>query len=217
MTDEKDNENSETLALLRNLTRAEPVFLVLNLLIGANIALVRGLHVTVLNEKWSTSVETIPVGASLVFLCIFGLFLTAGVHLLRRSLIEIIYLDAFDKVRAQWKGSSEPTRKQLLDTGFVPRKLVFKKTNRESNSYYLVMHQKYKEEIQEQVGCFAVRSMYYRAPNFGLVVGRSRLNCRRCFEFSRWLCRSVDCVGIRSICMLRSFPALLSADYLCGF
>jgi hypothetical protein len=148
--DEKANDKSETLALLRNLTKAEPVLLILNLLLGANTALVRGLHVTVLHERWSTAVETVPVGAALAFLCVFGLFLTAGVGLLRRALIEIIYLNAFDKARARWKGSSEPTRTQLLGTGCVPQKLILEKANRESNDHYSVMHQEHEEAMQEQ-------------------------------------------------------------------
>lgn len=148
MADEKNNEKSETLSLLRILTKAEPVLLVVNLLLGANIALVRGMHVTLLHEKWPTVVKTLPVGAALVFLCMFGLFLTAGMHLLRRALMEITCLDLFGKVQAQWLASSKPTRTELLATGFVPQKLILNKANRESNAYYLEMHQKYEEEIQ---------------------------------------------------------------------
>lgn len=151
MADEKSNEKSETLALLGSLTKAEPVLLVLNLFLGANIALVSGLHVGVLHEKWSVAIETIPVGAAAIFLCLFGLFLTAGIHQLRKVIVEIIYSEPVWAMRtALSKASLDPPRQQLLDSGFVPKELILKKANRESDNYYLEKYQQYEDGIQEE-------------------------------------------------------------------
>lgn len=143
---EENKSKSALLSMLNDLTKIESILLVLSFSLAANIRLVRGSHVSIFHEVWSTALQTIPLGDAVIFLCFFGIFMTAGMYALRQLLMLFcveIYLWVAKKMSKFFPAAEKFT--PSAHSGYVQRRHILEKANRESNTYYLNIYKEFQE------------------------------------------------------------------------
>lgn len=133
---DKKYAKSKLHATLSDLTKAEPLLMVLSIFLAANIALVRGLHTSVFQVRWPSALQSISLGDVVAFLCFFGLFIPTITYVLKRILVELFLgmLLALKSKIELWLGRDESLHPN--HTGAVLRSDLLEKANRESNKYF---------------------------------------------------------------------------------
>jgi hypothetical protein len=152
----------ELVDTLKGILDIEVGIVLLSLLVSANLVLVRGLHIALPRTSWNGIQTGVPVGGALLFLCLFGFYLTAGANLMRIALFEI-FGDFVMKVHDRFRTDTDVKTTHAANRDYVSRHLIRKKADQDSDMYYLRMYEQLEDADNEMwqlsarsLGCIVV-------------------------------------------------------------
>ena len=131
----------------KGLLNIEVGIVLLSFLVSANLILLRGLHIALRRTSWSGLQTGVPVGGAILFLCLFGFYLTAGASLMRMALFAV-FGDLVMKIHDRFR-TTNVKRTHVANADFVSKLLIRKKADRDSDMYYLRMYEQLKDEVNE--------------------------------------------------------------------
>ncbi len=141
---------------LKALMTSQHLILLLSFLFAANIVLSLGYSVTVPFVSW-VQLKEIPIGASLLFFCAFGIY-ASWCSTLIRSFLFLLFGDVIPKIHNWFTNMSSSRIGRNDSPRFVMPHEIRERADRDSDPYYRSLYQEYEEGLSAdlQLSSYAI-------------------------------------------------------------